>query len=300
MPSSTVLTVSIQRSLRATAALVVLFAAIAALLVVASPPADAQRPAACAGLDTVGGCTGQTRGRGPGPYSVALMVSNAGSLTPLEQSLTAMLQGRGHTVTPFTVTARPIVNARNNTTIDLLLFSPSFEFSMLYHPAQRHALPMLDMTKWSWYSRYVLPWNDDIAGPRFSDVSDSSRRVHYENAGVIPWDRRVGPARVMRATRYSGGAPMRRAIDHSTGGDAQYFLRHTSDRGARSTIGVYLPAGSTVTKPAPTRAEERRRTSRAPWVGLLLFNDDPSTDYTQLTPAGRALFDAAMARLMNP
>ena len=101
-------------------------------------------------------------------YSIALLVADAAALTPQELSLTAMLEGNGHTVTPFTVTVEPIVNAVNNPSIDLLLFSPSFEFSVLYHPAQPDSLPMLDMAKYSWYRRYVLPISDEIAGPRFS------------------------------------------------------------------------------------------------------------------------------------
>jgi len=254
-----------------------------------------------AGLDSIRRC--RPPASGAGPFSIALMVRDAGFLTPQERSLTAMLQGNGHTVTPFTVTARPRVDARNNPSIDLLLFSPSFEYSERYHPAQRNSLPMLDMTKNSWYRRYVLPHNDQIAGPRFSGITDTSRRVYYEDAGVIPWDgARVGPVRVLRTTRFSGGAAMRRAIDYSTRGAAQHFLRHVSDRGAESTIGVYVPAGSRITKPMPTRAEERRRISKAPWIGLILFNDDfgDGNQYRQLTRAGEGLFEAAMARLMNP
>ncbi len=253
------------------------------------------------GLDTLRGCG--TRPGGAGPFSIALMVADAGFLTPQENSLTGMLRANGHTVTPFTVTARPRVNAANNPSIDLLLFSPSFEYSQIYHPAQRNSLPMLDMTKNSWYRRYVLPWGDQIAGPRFSSITDTSQRVYYEDDGIIPWTgRRVGPVRVLRTTRFSGGAPMRAAIDHSTRGAAQHFLRHVSDTGAESSIGVYVPAGSTITRPAPTRREERRRTSKAPWIGLILFNDDfgDGNQYAQLTPAGVALFDAAMQRLMNP
>lgn len=252
-----------------------------------------------AGLDTIRLCRAPVTGAGP--FSIALMVRDAGFLTSQEQSLTAMLQGNGHTVTPFTVTARPRVNAVNNPGIDLLLFSPSFEYSEVYHPAQRNSLPMLDMTKWSWYRRYVLPASDDIAGPRFSGISDTSQRVYYDNAGVIPWDgARVGSVRVLTTTRSSGGGPMRRAIDYSTRGAAQHFLRHVSDTGAESTLGVYVPAGSRITKPAGSRAEERRRISRAPWIGLVLFNDDENMRYDQLTPAGEGLFEAAMARLMNP
>lgn len=253
------------------------------------------------GLDTVRRCRQQPIGRGP--FAIALMVADAGRLTPQERSLTAMLEGNGHRVTPFTVTARPIVNAVNNPTIDLLLFSPSFEYTQLYHPAQRNSLPMLDMAKNAWYRRYVAPWGDDIVGPRFSTISDTSTRVHYDDAGVIPWTgQSAGPVRVLRVPRFSGGALMRRVIDYSTRGAAQHFLRHTSDTGAESTIGVYVPPGSTITKPAPTRAEEKRRRSVAPWLGLVLFNDDfgDGNQYRQLTPAGESLFEAAMARLMNP
>lgn len=274
--SSTSLPISARRLLRC--ALIVVIAA--AGLVVASPPGDAQT-------------AGST-----GPYSIALIVENAGSLTAQERSLTAMLQGSGHTVTPFTADARPRVNARNSPNIDLLLFSPSLVYTERYHLAQRNSLPMLDMSKYSWYRRYVLPANNEIAGPRFSGTSYTSRRVVYTNAGVIDWNgRRARPVRVLRTTGSAGETPMRRAVNHSTRGDAQFFLRHASDRRGRSTIGVYLPAGSTITRPASTRAEERRRTSRAPWVGLILFDGD---HFEQLTPAGRSLVEAAMDRLMNP
>jgi hypothetical protein len=292
---------------------VLLVFAVAGLLL-ASAPADAQSRAACGGpagtvdigagqtptvgSDTFRGCNRQARGATGGPYSIALMVQNAGSLTSQEQALSAMLQRSGHTVTPFTADARPRVNAVNNPTIDLLLFSPSLVYTDRYHLAQRHSLPMLDMSKYSWYRRYVLPWNDEIAGPRFSGTPYTSRRVVYTNARTIDWDgRRAGSVRVLRTTGSAGEAPMRRAINHSTRGDAQFFLRHVSDRRGRSTIGVYLPAGSTVTRPAPTRAEERRRTSRAPWVGLVLFDGN---HFGQLTPAGRSLVEAALDRLMNP
>lgn len=278
----------------------------AAGLLVASSPAGAQSRATCGdravAIDAVGVCTRQAPGRS-GPYSIALMVENAGWLRPQEQTLATMLRNNGHTVTPFTANARPRVNARNNPDIDLLLFSPSLVYTERYHLAQRHSLPMLDMSKYSWYRRYVLPANNDIAGPRFSGTPYTSRRVVYTDAGVIDWRRgRVGPVRVLRTTRSTGEAPMRRAINHSTRGDAQFFLRHASDRRGRSAIGVYLPAGSTVTRPAATRAEERRRISRAPWVGLILFDDDfgDGRQYAQLTRAGRSLVEASLDRLMNP
>ncbi|MFN3218421.1 MAG: hypothetical protein ACE367_18155 [Acidimicrobiales bacterium] len=238
-----------------------------------------------------------------GPWSIALMVANAGSLTPQERSLRGMLEGNGHTVTPFTVTAEPIVNAVNNPTIDLLLFSPSFAFSMLYHPAQPDSLPMLDMTKYSWYRRYVLPSNNEIAGPRFSGVGETSTQIFYEDDSVIAWEGQgVGPVQMLTSPRFAGEAPMRAAMDHATDGAAQYFLRQMSDTGAESALGVYVPPGSTITEPASTPAGEQQRTAVAPWIGLLVFVDDwgDGNQYSQLTPAGRGLFEAAMHRLMNP
>jgi hypothetical protein len=306
--SSTFLSVSAPRWVRYAVVLVLAAAGLLAAPAQAaaqSPPTCGDRPIAAdidAGLDTVRGCNRQASGA-TGPYSIALMVENAGWLRPQEQTLATMLGNNGHTVTPFTADARPIVNAVNNPTIDLLLFSPSLTYTDRYHLAQRNSLPMLDMSKYSWYRRYVLPWNNEIAGPRFSGTPYTSRRVVYTNPRVVDWNgRRAGPVRVLRTNRSTGEAPMRRAINHSTRGDAHFFLRHVSDRRARSAIGVYLPAGSTVTRPAPTRAEERRRTSRAPWVGLILFDDDfgDGRQYAQLTPAGRSLVEAAMARLMNP
>jgi hypothetical protein len=236
------------------------------------------------------------------PLSIALMVSNADALTPQELSLTGMLEGNGHTVRPFTVTAEPIVNAVNNPRIDLLLFSPSFEFSLLYHPAQPDSLPMLDMARYSWYRRYMLPWSDDIRGQRFSGAGETTTNIFYEDADVIAWEgQEVGPVQLLTSARFAGEAPMREVLDFATDGAAQYFLRHVSDEGAESTLGVYVPAGSTITEPAPEPSGERRFTSVAPWMGLLLFIDDPGdgNQYAEMTPAGEGLFEAAMQHLVT-
>ncbi len=192
------------------------------------------------------------------PLVIALMVADADALTPQEVSLTAMLEGNGHRVRPFTVTEEPIVNARNNPRVDVLLFSPSFEFSLLYYPSDPNSLPMLDMARYSWYRRYMLPWGDDVVGPRFSGTGDTSVNVYYEDADVIAWEgQEEGFVQVLTGERFSGEAPLKEAMDHSTNGAAQYFLRQGSDSDAEATIGVYVPAGSTITLPAPTVGEER-------------------------------------------
>ena len=164
----------------------------------------------------------------------------------------------------------------NNPGIDLLLFSPSFEFSLLYYPSDPNSLPMLDMARYSWYRRYMLPWGDDVIGPRFSGRGETTVMGWYEDDGVIDWEgQEEGAVQLLTGQRFSGEAPMKEAMDHSTNGAAQYFLRHVTDTEAESTLGVYVPPGSTITLPAPTLAEEQRFTSVAPWIGLLLFTDDP-------------------------
>ncbi|MFN3218423.1 MAG: hypothetical protein ACE367_18165 [Acidimicrobiales bacterium] len=236
------------------------------------------------------------------PLTIALMVSNAEELTPQEVSLTGMLEGNGHTVRPFTVTAEPIVNAVNNPRIDVLLFSPSFEFSLLYYPSAPNSLPMLDMARYSWYRRYMVPWGDEVVGRRFSGRGETTVMAYYEDDGVIDWEgQEVGPVQLLTGERFSGEAPMKEAMDHSTNGAAQYFLRHVTDNEGESTLGVYVPAGSTITLPAPTLAEEQRFTSVAPWIGLLLFTDDPGdgNQYLEMTPAGENLIEASLQHLVG-
>ncbi len=237
------------------------------------------------------------------PLSIALMVADAGALTAAGGVVDRRCSRATATRSaPFTVTAEPIVNAVNNPGIDLLLFSPSFEFSLLYFPSDPNSLPMLDMARYSWYRRYMLPWGDDVVGPRFSGFGETSTEVFYDNTDVIEWDQPVGPVEVLTAPRFGGEAAMREVMDYSTGGAAQYFLRHVGDTGAEAALGVYVPPGSTITMPAPTAAEEQRFTSVAPWMGLLVFVDDPGdgNQYLEMTPAGEGLFEAAMQRLMNP
>lgn len=237
------------------------------------------------------------------PLRIALMVADAEQLTPQEVSLSEMLEGNGHRVRPFTVTTEPIVDAVNNPAIDVLLFSPSFVYSLLYFPSDPNALPMLDMARYSWYRRYVLPWSDDQVGPRFSGTGETTGRVYYEDDAVLDWEgQEVGPVQVVESQRFSGEAAMRAAMDHSTNGAAQYFLRHVSDEGTESALGVYVPAGSTITEPAADPAGERQFTSVAPWIGLLLFVDDPEDGelYGDFTSAGEGLIEAALQRLVSP
>lgn len=129
---------------------------------------------------------------------------------------------------------------------------------------------------------------------------ETTTQIFYEDDGVIPWDEDVGPVEVSTTPRFAGEGPMRAALDHSTAGSVQYFLRQIADTGAESALGVYVPPGSTVTEPAPEQADERRLTSVVGYIGLLVFVDDADgNQYAELTDAGEALFEACMQHLVS-